>query len=237
MLAINNISVFYGGHQALKEVSVEIKRGEIVSLIGANGAGKSTILNAVAGLAHVSSGEIYFNKNITNFPPYQIVESGISLVPQERRLFPEMTINENLLLGAYPARARNEEKETLKQVFILFPALEEKKRHKAKTLSGGQQQMLAIGRALMAKPEILMFDEPSLGLSPLMVKNIFNIIKNISKDGVTIFLVEQNLHTTLEISNRAYVIETGKIMMHGNSIELMNNEYVKKAYLGIGETG
>lgn len=237
LLKIDNISVFYGGHQALKDISVDINKGEIVSLIGANGAGKSTILNSVAGLVHVANGEIFFKKNITNTLPHQIVESGISLVPQDRRLFPDMTILENLLLGAYLSRARKEEKDTLNLVFKLFPFLEEKKKQRAKTLSGGQQQMLAIGRALMAKPEILMFDEPSLGLSPLMVKNIFNIIKTINDEGVTVFLVEQNLHTTLEISTRAYVIETGKIVLHGTSVELMKNDYVKKAYLGIEETG
>lgn len=236
MLDVKNQSVFYNGHQALKDVSLTIKKGEVVALIGANGAGKSTLLQSIVGLVHGSLAAVYFNgQDISTAEPYKVVELGISLVPQERRLFTEMTVDENLRMGAFAARARKNAGEKLKQILHLFPRLAERKHQVVSTLSGGEQQMVAIGRALMSSPQLLLLDEPSFGLAPNVVENIFKIMKVINnEEGVTIFLVEQNLHTTLAFSERAYILENGRIKMEGTSEELLGDDYVKKAYLGLG---
>ena len=234
MLNVNNLSISYNGHFAVKGVTLNVEKGEIVALIGANGAGKSTLLNTIAGLTKPSNGSIYFKgKEINKIHAHEIVESGAVLVPQGRRLFPNMTVEENLSLGAFIPKARKNSEETKKLIFNLFPLIKERKKQVTKTLSGGEQQMLAIARGLMALPKLLMLDEPSLGLSPAMVTNIFRIMKEIHDNGVTIFLVEQNLHTTLSFSDRAYIIENGSITMEGISEQLSADEYVKKAYLGM----
>lgn len=234
MLKVKKLSVSYNGHQALDGVSIDIKKGEFVALIGANGAGKTTTLRSIAGMVKAAYGEVLFeNINITNISPHKVVEMGISLVPQERRLFPEMTVDENLRLGAFTLRARKNTKRSIEHIFRMLPILKERAGQVAKTLSGGEQQILAIARALMAMPTLLMLDEPLLGISPIMITNIFKILKEIREEGTTIFLVEQNLHMSLKFCDRAYILENGKIVMEGSSNELLNNEYVKKIYLGI----
>lgn len=234
MLKINNIDVFYGDIQALKKVSLEIKKGEIVCLVGSNAAGKSTTIKTVSGINKIKAGSIeYHGQSIHNMPPNKIVELGVVQIPEGRKLFPFMSVRENLELGAYPLKARKCRKETLEMVFEMFPRLKERETQLAGSLSGGEQQMAAIGRGLMAKPEFLMFDEPSLGLAPVMVQKVFEIIKEINKQGITILLVEQNVKHSLKIANRGYVLETGKIVLEGKGEELLDNEYLKKAYLGI----
>lgn len=233
MLQVKKIETFYGKIQALKGVDFYVNKGEIVSLIGANGAGKTTTLLSISGIVKPKTGEIYFNgERIDKLSPDKIVNLGISQVPEGRRIFPYLTVKENLTLGSYLRKDKNAINEDLEKVYDLFPILKERLKQDAGTLSGGEQQMLAIGRALMSKPEVLLLDEPSLGLAPKIVDLIFNIILEINRDGGTILLVEQNANMALKISNRAYVLETGKIIIEGDAKELLNNEEVKKAYLG-----
>jgi len=234
MLKISNLHVNYGGIKALKGINIDIPEGKIITLIGGNGAGKSTTLRTSVGLVKPVSGTItYKDENITNKKTQDIAAKGIVLVPEGRRVFANLTLNENLILGAYARKDKNEIERDREKVFALFPILKERLKQKAGTLSGGEQQMLAVGRALMTKPKLLMMDEPSLGLAPLIVKGIFNIIKDINKSGVTILLIEQNAKAALEIADYGYVMETGNIVMEGPGMELLNNENVKKAYLGI----
>lgn len=233
LLSVQNIDVFYGPIQALFSVSLEVEEGEIVTLIGANGAGKSTLLRTISGLLKPRAGSIYFeNEDLTRKSSIEIVKSGISHVPEGRRVFPEMTVLENLELGAYVRKDRSEIEKDLKTVFERFPRLYERRNQLAGTLSGGEQQMLAIGRALMSRPRLLLLDEPSMGLAPILVSEIFEIIKEINARGTTILLIEQNANMALSIANRAYVIETGRIVLSGTSQEVASNPDVKKAYLG-----
>lgn len=233
MLKIKGLNVYYGVIHALKDINIEVNEGEIVTLIGANGAGKTSTLRAISGLIPMKSGEITFEKTvISKLPGHKITSLGISHVPEGRRIFANMTVKENLELGAY---LRNDKAGIVKDyeiVFEKFPRLKERINQNAGTLSGGEQQMLAMGRALMIKPKILLMDEPSMGLAPIVVKNIFSIIEEINKSGTTILLVEQNAHMALSIANKAYVIETGKIVLEGNSEDLLNNDSVRSAYLG-----
>ena len=236
MLSINTekISTFYGDLQALYEISFCVEEGEIVSIIGNNGAGKSTALNTISGVLHPKSGTINFMGNQTEkLFSHQIVELGIVQIPESRHLFPRMSILENLHLGAFVSRARMEKEKTIKYVFELFPRLEERKYQLAGTLSGGEQQMLAIARGLMARPKLLMIDEPSLGLAPKIVKQVFEVVKQINREGITVLLVEQNVYYSLNISDRAYVLENGKIVMQGSGKNLLKDENVRRTYLGI----
>lgn len=231
MLKIEGIDVYYGVIRALKEVSLTVNDGEIVTLIGANGAGKTTTLRAISGLIRPRKGKITFdNHDLSKMAPNEIAGLGILHVPEGRRVFGNLTVMENLLMGAY-LRKDNISKD-LEFVFNLFPRLKERQKQKAGTLSGGEQQMLAIARAFMGKPKMMLLDEPSLGLAPLLVLNIFETIKEINRQGVTILLVEQNAYMALQIAHRAYVLETGRVVMEGKGNELLNNEAVKKAYLG-----
>jgi len=234
MLEIKNLNVYYGGIHAIKDISISVKEGEIVSLIGANGAGKTTTLQAISGLLKPRSGEITFlGNNLITTEAHDILKLGLAQVPEGRRIFSGLTVRENLQMGAFAVK---DTKENLaadrKAVYDRFPRLRERKKQMGGTLSGGEQQMLAIGRALMSRPKMLLLDEPSMGLAPILVKEIFEIIKEVNKSGVTILLVEQNAKMALSISNRAYVLETGRIVMSGKSSELLENELVKKAYLG-----
>ncbi|MBP2100699.1 ABC transporter ATP-binding protein [Enterococcus rivorum] len=232
MLTVENLSVHYGMIQAVKEVSFEVKQGEIVSLIGANGAGKTTILRTISGLNRPSSGSITFeNQPIHKVVPQKIVAAGLCQVPEGRHIFSGLTVQENLEMGAF-LRKGNELKEDYQMVFERFPILKERKNQDAATLSGGEQQMLAMGRALMSKPKLLLLDEPSMGLAPIFIKEIFNIIQEIQKQGTTILLIEQNAKMALSIADRGYVLETGQIVLSGSGEELLNSEEVKKAYLG-----
>lgn len=233
MLVIKGLNTYYGNIHALKGIDLEIKEGEIVTLLGNNGAGKTTTLSTITGLVKAASGEVNFKgHNITNWNPSEIVKLGISLSPEGREVFPKLSVEENLELGAYTRKDKKEIKESYDRVYDLFPRLCERKKQLAGTLSGGEQQMLAIGRALMSKPELLLLDEPSLGLAPNLVLMIFELIKSINKQGVTILLVEQNASMALSIAHRGYVLETGKIIMEGKADMLRDNDEVKKAYLG-----
>ena len=233
MLKIDNIDVYYGAIHALKGISLEVKEGEIVTLIGANGAGKSTTLRTISGLLKPKTGSITFlGQDIAGVRAHEIVKKGISQVPEGRRVFAEMTVMENLDLGAFVRKDKAGIQQDLKHVFELFPRLEERKNQSAGTLSGGEQQMLAMGRALMSRPKLLLLDEPSMGLAPLLIKEIFNIIVDINKSGTTVLLVEQNANMALSIANRAYVLETGRITLFGSAKELAASEDVRKAYLG-----
>ncbi len=233
MLKVEDLHVRYGGIQALRGINIEVPKGAIISLIGANGAGKSTLLRTIVGLERGYEGKIFYNeKNIMQTKTRDIVKDGIVLVPEGRRIFPNLTVRENLILGAYTRNDKAEIKKDMDRVFEMFPRLEERMSQKAGTMSGGEQQMLAVGRGLMTKPTLMMLDEPSLGLAPLIVKDIFDIIREINKEGVTILLVEQNAKVALEISNFAYVLETGSIVLKGSGKELLESEEVKKAYLG-----
>jgi branched-chain amino acid transport system ATP-binding protein len=233
MLKINDINVYYGNIHALKGVSLDIQEGEIVTLIGANGAGKSTLLKTVSGLLKPKQGDIIFGgKSIVGKAAQSIVKQGISHVPEGRRVFANMTVEENLELGAFLRKDKEGIKKDMENVFELFPRLLERRKQLSGTLSGGEQQMLAIGRALMARPRLLLLDEPSMGLAPLLVKTIFKIIEDINKSGTTILLVEQNAHMALSIANRAYVIETGRVVISGTAQELHSSDQVKQAYLG-----
>ncbi|MFE6169952.1 ABC transporter ATP-binding protein [Viridibacillus arvi] len=233
MLKVNDINVFYGNIQALKGVSLEVNEGEIVTLIGANGAGKSTLLKTLSGLLKPKQGTIeYLGSTIAGKQAQSIVKAGISHVPEGRRVFANMTVEENLELGAYLRKDKDGIAKDLQRVFELFPRLLERRKQQSGTLSGGEQQMLAMGRAIMAKPKLLLLDEPSMGLAPLMVKTIFSIVKEINKEGTTILLVEQNAHMALSVADRAYVIETGRVVLSGTAKELKETEQVKAAYLG-----
>lgn len=233
MLKINDINVYYGNIHALKGVSLNINQGEIVTLIGANGAGKSTLLKTISGLLKPKNGEILFDgKSIGGNVAQAIVKKGISQVPEGRRVFSNMTVEENLELGAYLRKDKQGIREDFEKVFNLFPILRERRKQQSGTLSGGEQQMLAMGRALMARPRLLLLDEPSMGLAPLLVKTIFRIIAEINKSGTTILLVEQNANMALSIADRAYVIETGKIVVSGTSEELNQSDRIRMAYLG-----
>ena len=233
MLKIDNIDVYYGAIHALKGISLEVNEGEIVTLIGANGAGKSTTLRTISGLLKPKTGSITFlGQSIAGVRAHEIVKKGISQVPEGRRVFAEMTVMENLDLGAFVRKDKAGIQQDLKHVFELFPRLEERKNQSAGTLSGGEQQMLALGRALMSRPKLLLLDEPSMGLAPLLIKEIFNIIVDINKSGTTVLLVEQNANMALSIANRAYVLETGRITLSGKAQDLAASEDVRKAYLG-----
>lgn len=233
MLKLKNIDLYYEGIHALKDLSLEVKKGEIVTLIGANGAGKTSTLRAISGLQPYKNGTILYNdKDIKKIPVNKIVSLGLSHVPEGRKIFANMTVYENLLLGAYLRKDTKEIQKDLEDVFLKFPRLKERKKQLAGTLSGGEQQMLAIGRALMNRPDMLILDEPSMGLAPIIVKEIFNIIVDINKSGTTILLVEQNANMALSIANRAYVLENGHITLSGDAKEISNNEAVKNAYLG-----
>lgn len=234
MLSIQGMDVFYGPIRALWGVSLEVGEGEIVALVGSNGAGKTTILKTVMGVLKSASGRMFLDgADISRAPAHQIVEMGITLVPEGRGIFPEMSVQENLDLGAYPQRARSKMADSLQWVYRLFPIIKERRRQTAGTLSGGEQQMLAIGRALMSHPSLLMLDEPSLGLSPLLTMEIFKLIADIRKEGVTVLLVEQNVYQALKVSDRAYVLETGKVTIHGKSADLLGYEDLKRSYLGV----
>ena len=233
MLEIKDLHVSYGGIQALRGVSLTVPEGKIVTLIGANGAGKSTLMRTISGLVKAQSGSILWNgQEILGKPIDQIVASGIAMSPEGRRVFADLTVLENLKIGAYLRKDKAETDKDLQWVFKLFPRLAERSWQSAGTLSGGEQQMLAVGRALMAKPKMILMDEPSMGLSPLLVKEIFAIIQEVNKQGITILLVEQNAKMALAISDRAYVLETGNISIEGNAVDLLNDPRVKKAYLG-----
>ena len=233
MLEVKDLQVYYGVIQALKGISFEVNKGEVIALIGANGAGKTTTLQTLTGILSPNSGSILFEgKEITKVPAHKIVQMGMAHVPEGRRVFSDMTVYENLLMGAYTRKDKNEIQESLSMVYRRFPRLEERKSQRAGTLSGGEQQMLAMGRALMSKPSIILMDEPSMGLSPIFVNEIFNIIKDVSESGTTVLLVEQNAKKALSIADRAYVLETGNITMGGNANDLLHDEAVQKAYLG-----
>ena len=232
MLKVSGLHAFYGSIHALKGIDLEVHQNEIVSLIGSNGAGKSTALSVIAGLVRSSSGSVEFEgRNITNRPAFQLVKLGISLCPEGREVFPALKVEQNLRLGAYIKKDKATE-DSFTRVYDLFPRLKERIKQQAGTLSGGEQQMLAIGRALMCEPRLLMLDEPSLGLAPNIVLQIFDLIESINKQGTTILLIEQNANMAMSISHRAYVMETGAIAMHGDAGELANDPRVKKAYLG-----
>ena len=233
MLKVTDLQVYYGVIQALKGISFEVNEGEVIALIGANGAGKTTILHTVTGLINQKAGKIEFEgKDISHTPAYKIVAEGMAHVPEGRRVFAELSVYDNLMMGAYTRKDKKEIAETLAMVYKRFPRLEERKKQMAGTLSGGEQQMLAMGRALMSKPKIILMDEPSMGLSPIFVNESFDIIKAVSASGTTVLLVEQNAKKALSIADRAYVLETGKIILEGDAKVLMNDERVKKAYLG-----
>lgn len=233
MLEVKNLNVHYGVIHALKDVSIEVNEGEIVSLIGANGAGKTTLLQSISGLLKKTSGEILFlGKSMNKANAKAIVKAGITQVPEGRHIFPGMSVYENLIMGAYLRKDKDGIKKDLEDIYQRFPILEKRLNQDAATLSGGEQQMLAMGRALMARPKILLLDEPSMGLAPILVKEIFNIIQDINAKGTTVLLVEQNARMALSIATRAYVMETGKIVMSGTGKELADSEEIQKAYLG-----
>ncbi len=231
--AIKNLNVFYGVIHALKDITINVDEGEIVTLIGSNGAGKTSTLRAISSLIKIKSGEIIFkDKNITGKKAAEIVKMGISHVPEGRRIFPDMTVSENLSMGAYLRKDKAGIKQDIEMVFNRFPILKEREKQLGGTLSGGEQQMLTMGRALMSKPKLMLLDEPSMGLSPIYVQQIFSIIKDINKTGTTILLVEQNANMALHLAQRAYILETGNIVKSGKSEELLNSDDVKNAYLG-----
>ncbi len=234
MLEIRNIDVSYGDVQVIRDVSFRVGECEIVALIGANGAGKSTILKAISGLIRPSEGEILFHgAPIHTRAPHCLIDAGIAHVPEARRLFQEMTVEENLDMGSLRGAARTERPRSKEMVFELFPALMKRRKQSCGTLSGGEQQMVAIARGLMSKPKLIMFDEPSLGLAPILVREIFNVISKIRREGATVLIVEQNVKQTLLVSDRAYVLETGKIVLEGSGESILGNEHVKTAYLGV----
>ena len=233
MLEIKDIEVYYGMIQAIKGISFEVNEGEVIALIGANGAGKTTTLHTITGLLSPKKGSVIFEgKDITKVPAHKIVSLGIAHVPEGRRVFAELTVYENLKMGAYTRKDKDEIEKTLEMVYKRFPRLEERKNQLAGTLSGGEQQMLAMGRALMSHPKIIVMDEPSMELSPILVNEIFDIIQEVSKGGTTVLLVEQNAKKALSIADRAYVLETGRIVLEGDAKVLMNDDSIKKAYLG-----
>ena len=233
MLSIKDLQVYYGAINAIKGISFDVEQGEIIALIGANGAGKTTILHTITGLVQAKRGSVMFGgKDLTKTPAHKIVSMGMAHVPEGRRVFAQLSVLENLMLGAYTRKDKAEIQESLKHVFKRFPRLEERRGQMAGTLSGGEQQMLAMGRALMSKPSIILMDEPSMGLSPILVNEIFDIIQSLNKAGTTVLLVEQNAKKALSIADRAYVLETGRIVQSGDAQVLLNDESIKKAYLG-----
>ena len=234
LLKIDEIDVYQGSFQALWGVSLEVKKGEIVALIGANTAGKSTLLDTICGLLHPAKGTILFqDRDITHTDAYKIVDMGITQIPEGRCIFPDMTVMANLIIGSYTPRARAHRKKNLKRVFDLFPRLEERRNQIAKTLSGGEQQMMVIGRSLMSEPEMMLIDEMSLGLAPVVVNELFNILKEIRQSGITILFVEQNVRKSIQETDRAYILENGKVVLCGDSCELREEDKVMKAYFGI----
>jgi len=234
MLEVCNLNTFYGKVQALWDISLKIDEGEIVALVGANAAGKSTMLNTISGLIHPASGSVEFlGKELVGLPPHTIAELGISHIPEGRKLFPDMSVRENLEMGAYAHHAWKQREKTITQVYELFPLLKEREGQLARTLSGGEQQMLAMGRGLMSGPTLCMFDEPSSGLAPMLVLEVFQVIKRLHEQGITVLVVEQNVRHTLELANRAYVLENGRMTMEGSGDSLLASEHVKKAYLGL----
>lgn len=233
MLTIKDLEVYYGVIQAIKGVSFEVNQGEVIALIGANGAGKTTILHTITGLISPKKGSVEFEGHeLTKLPAHKIVSLGMAHVPEGRRVFADLSVYENLRMGAYTRKDKGEIEETLEKVYDRFPRLKERRNQMAGTLSGGEQQMLAMGRALMSKPKILLMDEPSMGLSPIMVNEIFSIIQEVSDSGTTVLLVEQNAKKALAIADRGYVLETGKIVLEGKASDLLNDDAIKKAYLG-----
>ena len=233
MLEVKDLEVYYGVIQAIKGISFHVDKGEVIALIGANGAGKTTTLHTVTGLISPKNGHVMFEgKDITKVPAHKIVSMGMAHVPEGRRVFAELSVYENLKMGAYTRKDKNEIEESLKNIYKRFPRLEERKNQMAGTLSGGEQQMLAMGRALMSRPKIILMDEPSMGLSPIMVNELFDIIRSVSESGTTVLLVEQNAKKALSIADRAYVLETGKIVLEGNAKDLLEDDSIKKAYLG-----
>ncbi len=234
VLQVEGIDVSYGDLQVLWDVSFEVRQGEILVLVGANGAGKSTTLKTISSLLTPGQGRILFEgKPLHTLKPFEVLEAGVVHVPEGRRLFPEMTVEENLIMGSLPPKAKAKRQETLDWVYQLFPRVLERRKQAAGTLSGGEQQMVAVGRGLMARPRLLMFDEPSLGLSPLLTQHIFELVKKINGEGLTVLLVEQNVHHTLAMCDRAYVLENGRIVLTGSGGELLANDHVREAYLGV----
>jgi branched-chain amino acid transport system ATP-binding protein len=234
MLVVKNINTFYGKIQALWDVSFEVNEGEIVALVGGNGAGKTTLLSTISGIIHPTSGSVGFLGNrMDGKEPAFIVEQGISQVPEGGRLFPDMSVRENLEMGAYPSHAWKHKEETMRQTYQIFPILKERENQIVMTLSGGEKQMVAIGRGLMSRPKLCIFDEPSYGLAPLLVLEIFRVIKSLREQGITILVVEQNVKQSLEMADRAYVLENGRIVLEGKGGDLLKNDYVRKVYLGL----
>lgn len=234
MLEVSNLDVFYGKSQALRGVSLRVNEGEIVALVGANGAGKTTLLNTISGLLRPASGSVEFlGKRIDRLAPHKIVKLGICQIPEGRKLFTDMTVSENLNMGAYASEAWKRRRETLEQVYQLFPVLKERARQSASKLSGGEGQMVAIGRGLMSNPRLCMFDEPSYGLAPNLFSEVLEVVKRLREQGITVLLIEQNVRRTLETADRAYVLENGHIVLEGKGKDLLQNERVKKAYLGL----
>jgi len=234
MLNIENMNCFYGNVQALWDVSLSVEEGEIVALLGANGAGKTTLLNAITGIIKPASGEVnYMGRSIDKLNSSEIIYEGISYLPEGGRLFPDMTIYENLELGAYGKKNWKRRKEVMERVFVLFPKLSERRKQLACTMSGGERQMLAMGRSLMSEPKLVLFDELSYGLAPIIVDEVFNIVTRLKEDGITVMLVEQNVLQSLQIANRAYVLENGRVVLSGDSVSLLEDDYIKKAYLGM----
>jgi branched-chain amino acid transport system ATP-binding protein len=234
MLKINKVDVFYGNIQALWDISMTVGEAEIVALVGANGAGKTTLLNTISGLLQPASGTIELDgQKIDGLPPHKIVDLGLSHIPEGRKLFTDMSVHENLEMGAYTSRALKSRRETFERVYESFPVLKERAGQLARTLSGGEQQMVAMGRGLMPKPKLCMFDEPSFGLAPIVMNEVFDVIKALREQGITILLIEQNVPRTLEIADRAYVLENGRIALEGDCQHLLEEEMVKKAYLGL----
>lgn len=234
MLQLCDVNTAYGKAQALWDVCIQVDEGEIVALVGSNGAGKTTLLNTVTGLLPVSSGSVEFlGRRIDGLPPHAIVELGIAHIPQGARLFPDMTVRENLEMGAYPLRAWKQKEETQAKVYQVFPLLKERERQLARTLSGGERQMVAMGRGLMSRPKLCVFDEPSYGLAPLLVKELFRVIQDLRDHGITILLIEQNVRHSLEIADRAYVLENGRVCLQGECGELLQSDHVRQAYLGL----
>jgi len=234
VLEVNNLNVFYGKSQALEDVSLKVNEREIVALVGSNGAGKTTLLNTISGLIHPASGSVEFlGQKTDRLAPHKIMQLGVCQIPEGRKLFSDMTVRENLEMGAYSSQAWKRRKETLEQIYQLFPVLRERRKQSAKKLSGGERQMVAIGRGLMSNPRLCMFDEPSYGLAPKLFSEVLEVIKHLREQGITIFMVEQNVRQTLETADRAYVLENGQIVLEGKGKDLLKDDLVKKAYLGL----
>jgi branched-chain amino acid transport system ATP-binding protein len=234
VLEVNNLNVFYGKSQALEDVSLKVNEREIVALVGSNGAGKTTLLNTISGLLHPASGSVEFlGQKVDRLAPHKIMQRGLCQIPEGRKLFSDMTVGENLEMGAYSSQAWRRRKETLEQVYQLFPVLKERRKQSAKKLSGGERQMVAIGRGLMSNPRLCMFDEPSYGLAPKLFSEVLESIKHLREQGITIFMVEQNVRNTLEVADRAYVLENGRIVLEGKGKDLLQDDMVRKSYLGL----